>query len=353
MEIGTVAVSRGERATGYLEVADLPTGGTERLPVIVARGERAGPTLWITGGVHGNEMTGIAAVQDVLADGVPDGLAGTVVCVPTCNPAGLRRLERTSYYHDDDPNRFFPDSTADRVRPRRVQELIDQRLYDAIVDSADALLDFHTAQVGSMPFVIRDRVLYGTQRDEQTARTLAARLDYLARTVDLPLVTEYPTAEYEDRNLHRSTAGAVLNDAGIPALTLELGSFDVVEEENRAAGVAAAYRAMIGLGMLEAVPSRIDASRGLEAPVEFPARRYVGPHASRSGFVRHRVAAGDVVERGDPVADVVDPHGEVLETLESEHDGYVLGRRPPVVYENDPVASMAVRDEGELVTARQ
>lgn len=351
---GTATAEPGERATGYLEVTDLPTGGAERLPVVVARGESEGPTLWVTGGVHGNELTGIAAAQDVLADGVPEGLRGTVVCVPMCNPAGIRRAERTSYYHDDDPNRYFPAADAESTTRRRVQELIDERLYEAIVDSADALLDFHTAQAGSVPFVIRDRVLYGARRDEGAARDLAVELESLARATGIPVVTEYPAAEYADRNLHRSTAGAVLNEAGTPSLTLELGGHDAVEEDARAAGVAAAYRAMVHLEMLPEVPPSVArAAPALPSPVDFPVRRFVGPRTLRAGICRHRLEAGEPFEAGDAIADVVSPHGDVLETLEAEHDGYLLGRRSPVVYENDPVSSLAVRDEGEPVAPRE
>ncbi|MFP9058982.1 succinylglutamate desuccinylase/aspartoacylase family protein [Natrialbaceae archaeon A-chndr2] len=352
MQIGTATAERGELEHGYLEVTDLPTGGSERLPVTIARGEQPGPTLWVTGGVHGNESTGIAAVQDVLGSSVPERLSGTVVCMPMCNPAGIRRTNRHSYYHDDDPNRFFPATDAGDTTGRRVQELIDERLYETIVESADALLDLHTAQVGSEPFVIRDRVLYGEARTESEATALAARLEALARATALPLVNEYPATEYADRNLHRSNAGAVLNEAGIPALTFELGSHHAIEDPYRAAGVAGVYHAMVHLEMLPEMPDMKGETPTLESPVSYPVRRFVGPRASVAGFCRPRVETGVPFEAGDVLADVVSPHGTVRETLEAPHDGYVLGWRSPTTYENDAVASLAVRDEGDLVAPR-
>ncbi|MFT4931603.1 MAG: putative deacylase, partial [Natronomonas sp.] len=173
MDIGTATATPGELARGYLDVTDLPTGTPERLPVIIAEGEGEGPTLWVTAAIHGDEVTGMAAALDVMDEQLPEELAGTVVCVPTLNPAGLRRTTRTSYYHDEDPNRHFPDADAESTRPPKVQKLIDERVYDRFADSADALLDLHTATVGSMPFVIRDRVLYGDRRDEDEANELA------------------------------------------------------------------------------------------------------------------------------------------------------------------------------------
>ena len=385
MEIGSATAAAGERSTGYIEVTGLPTGGTERLPVVVARGETDGPTLWVTGGVHGNELTGVAAVQDVLVGGVPNGLRGTVVCVPICSPAALRRSVRTSYYHGDDPNRYFPgdeptnDGVSSAMDDRRVQELIGERLYERIVESADALFDLHTAQVGSMPFVIRDRVLYDESADTENdsdretagetdsdsrresdskgkseARDLATRLAALADATGLPVVTEYPADEYVDRNLDRSAAGAVLNRAGIPALTLELGSASVVEEAHRAAGVAAVYRAMVHLDMLDTVPAEIAReATPTDSPVDFPVRRYRGPNAPRAAICRHRLEAGESFETGDAIADLVSPHGDALETVTVGHDGFVLGRVNTVCYENDPVASLAVRDDDELVVPRE
>ncbi|MFC3958567.1 succinylglutamate desuccinylase/aspartoacylase family protein [Halovivax cerinus] len=370
MEIGTATARPGERTTGYLDVTGLPTGGAERLPVVLARGETDGPTLWVTGGVHGNELTGVAVTQDVLADGVPDGLSGTVVCVPICNPSGVRGVERTSSYHGDDPNRFFPDGPTsdadDSSDDRRVQELIDERLYRAIVDGADAHLDVHTAQVGSVPFVIRDRILYDPAADEDTesgggdgertereAAELADRLDALARATGIPVVNEYPAAEYADRNLDRSAAGAVLNRARIPALTLELGSYGVVEEAHRATGVAAVYRTMVHLGMLESVPDAVaNAAPPVASPVDFPVRRYRGPRAPRAGLCRHVLEAGETFESGAELATLVSPHGDEIDSIPVENDGYVLGRANTICYENDPVTSLAVRDEGPLVAPR-
>ena len=350
MHVGTAESAPGELVTGWFEVTDLPTGSPERLPVLIADGEQDGPTLWITAAIHGDEVTAMAAAQDVMAETLETTIDGTVVCLPNLNPAGLRRTSRTSYYHDDDPNRFFPDPDAESSQPPRVQELIDERVYEAFADTADALVDLHTAQVGSVPFLIRDRVLYGTERDEDEAHELAAELGRLVDAFDLPVVNEYAAEEYTDRNLQRSTAGAALNNAGIPAFTVELGSHTVVEEDARELGVRGLVNVMDERGMVDDEAEPLD----VESPVEFPVKRAVHPHTDVAGVVRHRVEAGDAIEAGDVVADVLTPHGERKAAVESEHDGYVLGRYEGVAaYENDPLASLAVRDEGDLVVPRE
>ncbi|GAA0228268.1 succinylglutamate desuccinylase/aspartoacylase family protein [Haladaptatus pallidirubidus] len=349
MNLGTAESAPGELVTGWFDVTDLPTGTPERLPVLIAEGEEDGPTLWITASIHGNEVTALAVAQDVMKENLESKIRGTVVCLPTLNPAGLRQTSRASYYHDDDPNRYFPDPGADGSRPPRVQELIDGRIFDAFEESADALVDLHTAQVGSIPFVIRDRVLYGSERTESEANQLADELERLVDAYDFPVVNEYAAEEYVEQNLQRSTAGWALNNAGIPAFTVELGGFEVVEEDTSEKGVIGLMNVMRELDMLPGDPEPTD----LSAPVDFPVKRAVHPHTDTAGIVRHRVEAGDTFEKGDVIADIVTPHGDSKTRVESDHDGYVVGRYHGVsAYENDPVTSLAVRDDGDLVVTR-
>ena len=351
MQLGTAESEPGELVMGWLDVTDLPTGTPERLPVLIAEGEEDGPTLWITAAIHGNEVTGLAVAQDVMTDELAAEIRGTVVCLPTLNPAGLRRTTRTSYYDDEDPNRYFPDPDAESSRPPSVQQLVDERVYEAFADSADALVDLHTAHVGSMPFLIRDRVLYGEERTESEANDLADDLESLVEAFGMPVVNEYAAEEYTEQNLQRSTAGAALNNAGIPAFTAELGGHAVVEEEVREAGVEGVRNVMCEMGLLSDEPD--PGAVGPKSPVEYPVKRAVHPHTETPGIARHRVEAGDVIESGDAIADICTPHGESKATVESDHDGYVIGRMHGVaVYENDALASLAVRDDGDLVVPR-
>ena len=371
LELGSASADPGTVDRGWLEVADLPTGTPERLPVVVANGADPGPTLWLTGGVHGDEATGIAVAletMDALVENPAtlNSLAGAVVAVPVVSPAGLRRNARHTYYDDEDPNRHFPDADAESARPPKLQERVDTRLYGAIVGedgvgsgpvAADVLIDCHTAGVDSEPFAIRDRVLYGDRRSEAAAETLAADLASVVDAFGFPTLTEYPAAEYVEEDLQRSLAGAVLNEAGVPAFTAELGSHGVVDDRLVAGGVAGAFAVAVERGLLapDDVPPTVGepGSSVDDAPVEYPVRRHRGPTTDVSGLVRHRVDAGEPVAEGDVLADVVSATGERLGTVEADHDGYVVSRREGLaVYEGDPVASLAVRDDGDLVVPR-
>lgn len=261
----------------------------------------------MTASIHGDEHTGLAVAQDVMVASLPAHLRGTVVCLPTLNPAGLRRSTRTSYYHDDDPNRQFPDPASERHRPPKVQELVAGRLYETFADSADALLDLHTAQAGSVPFVIRYRVLFGADasrrdpdrasgtprapRDENEAEQLVEELTGVVEATGLPVVNEYPRAEYLGRSLQKSTAGAALNGAGIPACTFELGSHSVVEERTRALGVRGVYGVMNHLDMVATIPDGVDAA---DAPLD---HRSTTPSGGSAALGRTRQVSSVIASR--------------------------------------------------------
>ena len=382
MDLSIPDVEPGSIYRGYLDVVErLPTGHSEQIPLIVVEGPEDGDTLWVTGSIHGDEATGMAVCQDIVHDNLPEQLSGTLVLLPNLNPAGLRRHTRTSYYDDEDPNRKFPSGEyvvedgdpagfESGHRPPSQQEIICRRLYDLFSDDADVLLDMHTASVGAHPFVIKDRVLYDRDigdddesiRNRERAEGLADRVEMLADRFGLPVMFEYLGEEYLDEGFHKSTAGAALNQAGIPALTVELGGHGVVDDDLVDRGVGGTYRVMEELGMVDdataAFPGELPPKDG--KIVDYEVRRHVGPHtdAGVAGVVRHRVAAGDVVDEGDVIATIVPPNGDPdefgatdgLHEVRSKHRGWIIQRGDGLArYERDALTMRTVEDDGPRI----
>jgi hypothetical protein len=237
---------------------------------------------------------------------------------------------------------------GEQHRPPFVQQLIDERLFERLSETADALVSLHSAWTNERTFTILERVRYGEDRTRDAAERLAAETIRLADAFGLPQVREFDVDVQESYDLQRSFECAALNAAGVPAITPELGSSRVVEEANREAAVAGIRNVMRAMDLLPGNPVPNEVAP--ESPVDYPVKRVVGPVAENPGIVRHHVEPGDVVQPGDPIADVVTPHGDVLSTAESEDEGYVLGRREGIaVYENDPLVSLVARDEESLV----
>ena len=66
--IGDLSVKPGERAYGKLGTFYLSDGTAVSLPLMVVRGEQDGPVLWISAGMHGQEMSGIPVIWEIIKE---------------------------------------------------------------------------------------------------------------------------------------------------------------------------------------------------------------------------------------------------------------------------------------------
>jgi len=320
MRIGTAEARPGKATKGYFDLVSFPTGGTEKAPVMIAQGDKDGPTLWLTANLHGNEVAGIPVIHRLLTGGLAERLSGTVVGAVTLNPSGLRSAERTSHYDSRDPNRLFPDFRGNG-ETHSTQELINKRIFGQIERTADALVDLHCSNVGSVPFSIRDRLFVSREeRDSDEVRALVEERDAMVDAFDFVDIQSSSTERTLEEELHRSLSGACLNTARIPAFTAELGSDYIVEREIVAAAVAGLRNVLRSLGMLD--DDHEEVPNVGEVPDEFPVRR-TSIESPVTGLLRKRVEPGDLVREGEPIAEVADPFGETKHVFEAHRDGWV------------------------------
>ena len=94
-----------------IEVAKLHTRNTMNIPVIVSRGKKPGPTILLLGGVHGDEVNGVAIVRKLIKLKLNRPVAGTIICIPVFNVFGFLNLSR-EFPDGRDLNRMFPGSAS-------------------------------------------------------------------------------------------------------------------------------------------------------------------------------------------------------------------------------------------------
>lgn len=362
--IGTTTTSPGEITYGWFDAVPLPTGETDRFPVIIAQGREAdGPVFWITTGIHGGEHTGPIAIHRLITPELVGRLRGTVIAIPALNPAGLRTKQRSPYYFEDDPNRLFPKPNAEASpkenRPRSALEIAYERLYDAIVETQPAgLIDLHNAWYGSIPFIFRDPVLYHRkgrkEPDRRQAQALQVHTGKMIDAVGFTVINEIVADSYISKNLHRSVSGSILNRAGIPAITMELGSPMHVDEGAVDACTAGLRNALRWAGMLDGEYEPISGIPVIRPG--YPVRRQVSPHAPQAGIVHHLARPGQSIRKGQPLVRITDIFGRPLGKddglLRSEYDGFVIGWFHGIVrYQGEPILGLAIRDDSELIVA--
>ena len=359
ISVGTATAVPGTIQYGRWEALKHPTGHTEFLPVVIAQGREDGPCLWLTAGIHGPEQAGPLVLYRLITQDLVDQMRGTIVAVPGLNPAGLRTSSREPYHAAKDPNRLWPDGKPetppdpDEEPPSSLERAYD-RLFDEILSSADYLIDYHNAWTGSLSFAFRDRVLYrlddqGTDRQAE-AEELAATVDEMLRAYGHTIISEFPPEKYIEKKLHRSTSGAALLVGRIPAFTVELGSGEMPDPAIVAASAAGTRNVMRWAGMLSGENEPIEGVKAVDPG--FPVRRRGTPRVEQACVVFHLVQPGDLLSKGDPVAEVRDVWGRLVGdgVLRAEYDGFVVGRSHGIYYyPGDAVLGMAVPDDAPLV----
>jgi len=340
-------------------------GGRDALPVIIAQGDPKGPVFWVVAGIHGPEHAGIQVIHQLLTRELVRDLHGTLIALPALNPAGLRTMQRQAYYHDGDPNRLWPNGKPKPTQPDPDEdppsslELTYARLFEAMRANCDGLVDLHNAWTGSVSFVFRDRVFYrndGPAAARKAEQAAAKRVDKLMAEMCAayghPIVQEMPPKKYLARKLERSTTAAAGNLLRIPALTMELGTGHMPDPAIVRAAVAGLRNIMRWAKLL---PGAAEPITGIPQPQPgFACRRIGAPRTTAACIVRHLLQPGDLVHKGQPVAEVRDIWGRPTaeKIITSAYDGWVIARSHGIVYyPGTDVYGLAVRDTLPTVQA--
>ncbi|MFG0312572.1 MAG: succinylglutamate desuccinylase/aspartoacylase family protein, partial [Phycisphaerales bacterium] len=138
-EIAGHEIGLGQRADIDLKVSESYTRLDVHVPLRVIRGDEPGPAVFVSAGVHGDELNGTGIIRRLLADDDIELLRGTLVLVPHVNVLALDTLSR--YLPDRrDLNRSFPGSPQGSLASRYAA-----RIFREIVKKCDYGIDLHSA----------------------------------------------------------------------------------------------------------------------------------------------------------------------------------------------------------------
>ena len=263
------------------------------MPVFVARGAAAGPTLCLTAGVHGDELNGVEIARRAFSMIDPKILRGSVIALPAINAEGVRTGNR--YLSDRrDLNRAFPGSTGGSVA-----RLIAHMVSTKVLAHCDALVDLHTA----------------SNRRTNLPQIRADISDPEIRELAIHFGTGIVIAgKGPDGSLRREAA-----KAGIPSIIYEAGAPHRFQEEEIDRGVAGIESVMAYLGMTDRPEAEIPESRVYERS------RWVRVTRGNGGFFFPVAGLGDAVKEGDTLGNIVDPLTDEVHPVVSSVDGEIIG----------------------------
>lgn len=308
--LGKHSIAPGTRMTVDLPVSVLSDHTPVSMSVHVIHGKYAGPTFFVSAGVHGDEVIGVEIVRRLLRAPNFKSLRGTLIVVPIVNAFGF--INHSRYLPDRrDLNRSFPGSTGGSLAARLANLFLKE-----IVARADMGIDLHSA-------AIHRTNLPQIRISAENEKTLE-----LAKVFGAPVIMKSAVREGSLR--------AASQDMDTDVLLFEAGEGLRFDEMAVRAGVAGILRVLHHVGMIPAkgVPKSkkksqfCRSSKWLRAPA--------------GGLLRTFRAEGEVVQKGDVMAAVSDPFGEKEKEILAPFSGIIVGRAMmPIVNEGDAVFHLA------------
>jgi predicted deacylase len=306
--IGEHEVSRGTRATVDLPVSSLSNHTRVTLPVHVIHGEEAGPVLFLSGAIHGDEIQGVEIIRRIMVHPALGKLRGTLLAVPIVNSFGF--LNHTRYMPDRrDLNRSFPGSDRGSLA-----SLVADLFFREVVLRSQYGIDFHSA------------ALHRINHPQVRLAPGEPELLSMAEAFAPPIIL---VSKLREKSLRLCAS-----DAGVKVLLYEGGEALRFDEQSIDVGVRGCLRVMAHLGMVE--PPLTAASQSVFSDSSNWVR------APEGGILHTIRRAGDRVGKREVIGVVADPLGANSVPVVAEHDGIIVGRTVlPIVNKGDALFHIA------------
>ncbi len=261
-----------------IHVATLASGMEITLPLHEIAGDRDGPTLGISAGIHGEEAVGVEIVYRFLTTMDLSGLAGRLLVLPVANPFSYAANSRTTPIDGGNLNRLFPGNPDGMLT-----EQLAHKMAEEFLRKIDYYVDLHAG--GAYPTVDYVYILNA----EELSRAFGSRLLYR------------PT------EMLAGTSVSVTRERNVPSVVVELGGGDIEQSAYVDRGIRGLANVLRTLKMLPGNP--------LPPPPQIVLREIAILRPHQGGLLLPKVTEmGGEVRRGQVLGRIVSPYS--LEELE-------------------------------------
>ena len=299
--------------------------GTVPVPITVIR-NGTGPTVYLSGGVHGDEFEGPIALMKLARELEAAEVQGRIIITPCLNLPAVLAGKRCSPIDGLNLNRVFPgdaDGSATLVIAHYVSTVL--------LPLCDVQIDLHSGgnTLTFIPYVQMIR-----SRDKDLERRTLEAIKVFGTPVGL-LTTELdPSGNLE----------TLCEKLGVMTIQSELGGGGTVSKTNVGYAHTGALNLLRHFGLIEgAILRPEDQGRPPMRLMAFSdASCYV--MAPDDGLFEPFFELGDPCEEGDPIGQVHYPHHieKLPWTVHATQGGTLLSKRPPgIVRRGDNVAIIA------------
>jgi uncharacterized protein len=284
-EIPFSTVKPGSSLNGYIRLElDAPFD----LPYTVVKGEKPGPMLLVTAGIHGAEYASISAAVNI-ARIAPADISGTLVVLPiVCVPAYNARSIYSNPVDGKNLNRQFPGDYEGTFSQQLAAWITENA-----IQPANAFIDLHG---GDMIEALEPFTIYPEQHPESLA---------LAQAFGIPLLVAAAPG---------GTTTSAARAANIPSILAEAGGNGLWSKEDVSTLENGVRRVMQHLGMLEG---------SFEAVACTELTQFAWLRSEIAGLWYPKQRLGQV-KKGQDLGVITDPFGKVLQSVVAPIDGTIL-----------------------------
>lgn len=310
--IDGVDVMPGERKVINLNIARLVSGTKIDLPVFVYRSRKAGPTILLSGGLHGDEVNGIETIRRMIRNKEFNKLkCGSIIAIPVLNIYGFLNFSR-EVPDGKDVNRFFPGNKTGSLASR-----VAHNITNKILKEVDFGIDFHTGGANRYNY---PQCRYAP-RDER-AREIA---DIFNAPISL-------SAKLINGSLRKQAY-----EMGTTIVVFEGGESMRLNESAVRSGIEGTRKVLKHFGL-------ISEAKGIEKTVNCIESTWI--RARRAGLFKPLFTSGEFVKKGDTLAKICDPFGTSEINIKAPKDGIIIGHsNAPVVNQGDALFHLGICEE--------
>ncbi len=303
---------RGGRTRINVRIARLPSGTMIEIPIFVSRSRQKGPTVLLSGGLHGDEVNGIEIVRRIVSEEKQGDLVrGTVIAIPVINIFGFLNFSR-EVPDGKDVNRSFPGNPGGSLASRVAHFMTHQ-----VLPQVDIGVDFHTGGASRFNF---PQVRYA-QVDE--------RAEKLAKAFAPPMILQ---SSLIDKSLRKQ-----MYNMDKTLLVFEGGESKRLDSEVVRQGLDGTLRLLKHLDMVADAPEPHTQS--------IWCHKSTWVRAKRSGIYTSLVKAGSAIHKKDLLGRITDPFGEFSVEVRARTDGFVIGHNNmPVVNQGDALVHIGLTE---------
>ncbi|WP_413701241.1 succinylglutamate desuccinylase/aspartoacylase family protein [Psychromonas sp. KJ10-10] len=316
LRIGEFDILPGETRKIELPVAKLYTDADVSLPVHIIRAKKPGPTMFISATVHGDELNGIEIIRRLISQNKLKLIKGTLIAVPMVNVYGV--VNQSRYMPDRrDLNRCFPGSAKGSLAGRVAHIFLNE-----IVKHCNYGIDLHTGAI------------HRSNLPQIRANMADAETRELAEVFDVPVILNSNLLDGSLREV------AVRNKTKV--LLYEAGEALRFDEFSIRAGMKGIFNVLSHLGMIR--KTRVSKRKVLP----FVANGSQWVRANASGIVHNLVNLGDQITKGQPLAEIGSPYGDILGVVIASRSGILIGKQNiPLVQEGEAMFHVAYFSEDD------